>query len=209
MNHQPTCRQHREALADLAERNVSTVAGAAAIRHVSRCENCAETLGQLMLTVIALRRMAGEAAEAVPARDRLAGALVWPAMPVAATDTTWTRLRERIERSRRAAREQVWRWRMNLGGVVASALVVSALVGPGAFRVGTDPTALSGQQLEILSWQIEATYDADAHAVPDGVTFDEGPDAVFSGFRQYPDDMRPARKEVLLARPTAVQPDAS
>jgi hypothetical protein len=210
MTRRRSCAEHREALADLAERHEPTQAGAAAIRHVSRCEDCAEMLGELMLTVIALRRMAGEAATAAaPLPDRLSGMLAWPDTAAQPTDTTWTRLRDRIERSRRTAGERAWRWRVNLGGLVASALVVGALVGPGAIHVGGDPEALSGQQLEILSWQIESSYDVDAHAIQPGGVSGEllGSDAVSS--RQYPDDLRPPRKEVSPARAMGLLPDVS
>ena len=205
MSHARDCGRHREALADLAERHEATPGGAAAIRHVSRCEDCAETLGELMLTVIALRRMAGEAAAPFP--DRLSGMLAWPDVPSPPTDTTWTRLRDRIERSRRAAREQAWRWRTSLGGLVASALVVGALVGPGAIHVGGDPEALSGQQLEILSWQIETSYVSRAAEAPLGVA-GEDLGAAPAGIRRYPDDLKPPRKEVSPARATALLPDA-
>ena len=200
------CGRHREALADLAERHEATPGGAAAIRHVSRCEDCAETLGELMLTVIALRRMAGEAAAPFP--DRLSGMLAWPEAPSQPVDTAWTRLRDRIERSRRAAREQAWRWRTSLGGLVASALVVGALVGPGAIHVGGDPEALSDQQLEILSWQIETNYVSRSSAASTGGQADAAGTTPSAGLRRYPDDLKPPRKEVSPARATALMPDA-
>lgn len=186
------CERHREALADLAERCDASPAGTAAIAHVGRCPECAELLGDLMLTVIALRRMAIEPAE------------------MAVMDTTWTRLRARIERSRQAAREQAWRWRTSLGAMVASALVVATLVGPATLRSGgggVDIISGSTAELDAASWQIEADYVAGAHA---SSILEAGSivDAAVSGFRRYPDDLRPVRKEVAPARSTGPVPDA-
>jgi hypothetical protein len=134
--------------------------------------------------------------------------LTWPDAPSQPADTTWTRLRDRIERSRRAARVQAWRWRTSLGGLVASALVVGALVGPGAIHVGGDPEALSGQQLEFLSWQIETSYVSRSAEAPLGGSVDEDLGAGLAGIRRYPDDLKPPRKEVSPARATALMPDA-
>jgi len=54
------CRRHEGALAALAghsEFSELTSAGRAALEHVDRCPACATTLGELMLTAMALRRM--------------------------------------------------------------------------------------------------------------------------------------------------------
>lgn len=196
------CKLHREALADLAERREPSPAGAAAIAHVGRCPECAELLGDLMLTVIALRRMAVEpvaAPEGGPVAET-----------TGLTDTTWTRLRARIERSRQAAREQAWRWRTSLGAMVASALVVATLVGPATLRFGgggVDIISGSAAELDAVSWQIEVDYVAGAHASAASDTA-SAVDAVASSFRRYPDDLRPARKEVAPARSTGPAPDA-
>jgi hypothetical protein len=163
--------------------------GAAALAHVERCPACAETLGDLTLTVIALRRLAVEVEEPADA---------------------WSRLRDRIERSRRAAREQAWRWRTSLGGMLASALVVGALVGPAAVRLGPDQSGiatLSGTELEAVSQRIEADYNLGAHAAPVKTPDSEDADG-FLGLRRYPDDVRPIRKEVAPARSTGRLPDA-
>ena len=204
------CERHREALADLAERGEPSPAGAAAIAHVDRCPDCAEVLGELVLTVIALRRLAGTpVATAALASDVALEAA--PGLVVgAATDTTWTRLRARIERSRQAAREQAWRWRTSLGAMVASALVVATLVGPATLRFGgggVDIISGSAAELDAASWQIEADYVAGAHAstITDAASVVDG---AVSSLRRYPDDLRPARKEVAPARSTGPAPDA-
>lgn len=193
------CERHREALADLAERGEPSPAGAAAIAHVGRCPECAELLGDLMLTVIALRRMAVTPA----ARATAPGG-------AAVADSAWTRLRVRIERSRQAAREQAWRWRTSLGAMVASALVVATLVGPATLHFGgggIDIISGSAAELDAASWQIEVDYVAGSHASSVGDAT-SGVDALASSFRRYPDDLRPVRKEVAPARSTGPAPDA-
>lgn len=203
------CERHREALADLAERGEPTPAGAAAIAHVGRCPECAEVLGELMLTVIALRRMAGPATAVPPiAWGVTADQAAVPAGD-AAPDTAWARLRARIERSRQAAREQAWRWRTSLGAMVASALVVATLVGPATLRSGgggVDIISGSAAELDAASWQIEVNYVEGAHAA----STDAGSiaDTAADSFRRYPDDLRPVRKEVGPARSTGPAPDA-
>ena len=210
MNRRP-CERHREALAELAERPEPSPAGAAAIAHVGRCRDCADLLGDLMLTVVALRRMAADPAPVVAAAMGLGDATLPPAP--AESDSAWTRLRARIERSRQAAREQAWRWRASLGGMLASALVVATLVGPATLRfgaggaVGSDLVGGSPADFEAASWQIEADYVSGAHSAPsaDAAT-GAGSDLV--AFRRYPDDLRPGRKEVASARSTGPSPDA-
>jgi len=201
------CARHREALADLADLAVPGPAGAAAIAHVGRCPDCAELLGDLMLTVVALRRMAAPSAAAADAF--VAGTTAAPEELAGSTDSTWTRLLARIERSRRAAREQAWRWRTSLGGMLASALVVATLVGPATLRLGADGSfaAATGADIDIVSSQIEADYDAGAHAPPPTpADLDVASGEV--GIRRYPDDLRPIRKEVAPARSTGLSPDA-
>jgi len=157
-----------------------------------------------MLTVVALRRMA--AADGTGADPIVAAASVHG---TPASDTAWTRLRERIERSRRAAREQAWRWRTSLGGMLASALVVATLVGPAtlSFGVSGSVAAATGAELDIVASRIEADYDAGAHTPP---TTSADPDGASGGvgIRRYPDDLRPTRKEVAPARSTGLSPDA-
>ncbi|HEX7949249.1 MAG TPA: hypothetical protein VF494_02790 [Candidatus Limnocylindrales bacterium] len=204
------CERHREALADLAERGEPSPAGAAAIAHVGRCPECAEVLGELVLTVIALRRLAEVPAMTAAIASSLARDPLAAPGDGAPTDTTWTRLRARIERSRQAAREQAWRWRTSLGAMVASALVVATLVGPATLRFGgggVDIISGAAAELDAASWQIEADYVAGAHA---GTYGDAASvvDAAVSSLRRYPDDLRPARKEVAPARSTGPVPDA-
>jgi hypothetical protein len=194
------CRRHRLTLAELAERRSPTVDGGAALEHVEHCADCANVLGELMLTVVALRRL-GEQAEIERAMARRFGEEGLALTTTAESDPwgvdlSWARLRERIERSRRAAREQTWRWRTSLGGLVASAMVVGALVGPFTINFtggqGGDWTGTDASELDAISWQIEAAYVSDAHAAPIIETTSAGS----FGVRRYPDGFRPVRKEV-------------
>jgi hypothetical protein len=118
-----SCARYRPALADLAELRLAGAESSAAIEHVERCPGCARELGELMLTVVVLRRMGAEAAIA---KD-------------SAPDDAWGRLRARIERSSRRARARAWQWRATVGGLATASLLVAVLVGPAAIRV-TDTT---------------------------------------------------------------------
>jgi hypothetical protein len=123
MTRRSACRVHRPALAALAERQVAGPDGQAALEHVERCPACAKELGELMLTVVVLRRMGAEAATAESI----------------GRDDAWNRLRARIERSSRRARQQAWQWRATVGGLATASLLVAVLVGPRAVHV-TDNT---------------------------------------------------------------------
>jgi len=119
------CARYRPALAGLVERQLAEAEGRAALEHVERCRDCAKVLGELMLTVVALRRMGEEAARAES---------IGP-------DDAWSRLRTRIERSSRAARGQAWQWRATVGGLATATMLVAVLIGPAAVHV-TDRTFL-------------------------------------------------------------------
>lgn len=216
MNHLPidllgagsiACGRHREALAELAERSEPTPAGAAALAHLDTCRDCADTLGDLTLTVVALRRLGGDGGPGT-------AWFAWhPSQPEpaaeAALDRTWSNLRDRIERSRRAAREQAWRWRASFGGLLASALVVALLVGPATIRLGgaSSLAPAGGADLDAVSQQIESDYVNGARAPQaDSTSVDVTDGSV--GLRRYPDDLRPTRKEVAPPRSSALSPDA-
>ena len=203
-----TCARHREALAELAERAEPSPAGAAALAHLERCRECADTLGDLTLTVVALRRLGSEAT----------GDTAWFAWPAPgqhdtagddAIDRNWSHLRDRIERSRQAAREQAWRWRASFGGLLASAVVVAALVGPATLHLGgaTGLAPAGGSDIDAVSRQIESDYVNGARAaLSDSSSVDLTDGSV--GLRRYPDDLKPVRKEVAPARSSALSPDA-
>src|SRR6266516_1090231 len=98
------CSRNRIALATLADHSPASELSAearAALEHVDRCAACATSLGELMLTATALRRMGAEAA----------------ALSGSGVDDAWSRLRARLEVTRAEAPDQVWRGRASLNGL--------------------------------------------------------------------------------------------
>ena len=183
------CARHRDALAALAERREPTAGSEAALEHVERCRGCSQALGELILTVFALRRLGGEAAAAT-------------SRAATGPDDAWTRLRLRIEQSRRLAREQAWRWRATLGGLATASLLVAAVVGPATVTSRTDLAADAGGggsnlALERLEQQVElATLRAERRTFNPMVALDGEPSGAVPGGTTYPDVIRPLRKEV-------------
>jgi hypothetical protein len=186
------CARQRDALAALAERREPSPAGQAALEHVERCRDCSVALGELILTVFALRRLGSEAAAVTE--------------PVASEpDDAWTRLRFRIDRSRRLAQEQAWRWRATLGGLVATSLLVAVVVGPATVTSRTDVAGEVGSggsslALERLEQQVElATLRAERRTFNPMVAVDGEPSGTVAGGTTYPDVIRPMWKEVQPA----------
>jgi hypothetical protein len=194
------CSRHRHALSGLAERRVDAKDGQAALEHVGRCPACARTLGELMLTVVVLRRMGAEAA---------AVAYLGP------EDDAWSRLRARIERSRQRAREQAWHWRATVGGLATAMLVVAAIVGPASIHMtatvgATEKVGDAIVMVDRLELQTELGSVDPAHRLLNSRTPD---DALASGGgnaprTMYPDGIRPDRKEVDSGRATTRLPEA-
>lgn len=154
------CVRHRDALASLAEGFGPTPTGLSAIEHLDRCADCNRLLGELTLTVIALRRVGAEAE--VASRG--------------GSDDAWANLRVRIERSGRRAREQAWRWRTTLGSLATAGLLVAAVVGPAAVHLTNtgssemDP-GFASALLDRLDIQLErASLNADRKSAVGGLT---------------------------------------
>jgi hypothetical protein len=133
MTGRSACRAHQPALAALAEQRVAGPDGQAALDHVEICPACAKALGELMLTVVVLRRMGAEAAVAESGGP----------------DDAWGRLRARIEQSSRRARARAWQWRATVGGLATATMLVAVVVGPAAVHVtnqtflGTSPASIA------------------------------------------------------------------
>lgn len=184
----PACLRHRGTLLALVDRNERGPATEIALEHLSTCGRCEDELTRLALTIHALRRIGQAAAVAVP------------------SDAAWPRLRANLERSRRHARQAAWRWRMNLGGVVAGTLIVGVLVGPLAIHVslgangGREPTGYSTLEEQRYSVQIEARFLKSS--VTGILPSSRKPaSASTSGLRIYPDGTRPGWKEVEPSQP--------
>jgi len=194
------CARHRDALAAIAEQREPSQAGHEALQHVERCRSCSDALGELILTVFALQRLASEASIATAVAD-------------GQPDDAWKRLRIRIDRSRRHAREQAWRWRATLGGLATASLLVAAVVGPATIQFSADsdagPTAITRIQLDRLDWRTELGYVSAAHTQ----TLDSarGSEELSGGSviqTRFPDGIRPDRKEVQPGRPMTRLPEA-
>jgi hypothetical protein len=185
----PACLRHRGTLLALVDRQERGPATESALEHLMVCRRCEDELTRLALTIQALRRIGQAAAAATP------------------PDAVWPRLRAHLERSRRQAREAAWRWRMNLGGVVAGTLIVGVLVGPLAIHVnlgangGREPTGYSNLEEQRYAIQMEARF------LESSLTGTLPParkptSASMSGLRVYPDSFRPGRKEVDPSQPS-------
>jgi hypothetical protein len=103
------CFIHRPALVDFVERHTLGPDSPAALDHLARCARCELDLTQVAQTVIALRRLGERAAQ------------------IEAPADGWTTLRDRLERSQRAADDAARRFRQAFGGAVV-AVAVAALV---------------------------------------------------------------------------------
>jgi hypothetical protein len=103
------CSVHRPALVDFVERRATGPDSPAAFDHLARCTRCEQDLTEVAQTVIALRRLGERASRVEPPPDG------------------WNTLRERIERSQRAADDAARRFRRAFGGAVASIAVIGVV----------------------------------------------------------------------------------
>lgn len=106
------CVVHRPALVDFVERRASGPESPAALDHLARCTACERDLTEVAQTVIALRRLGARAGE------------------VEAPADGWATLRERIERSQRAADDAARRFRRAFGGAVVAIAMVAMVAVP-------------------------------------------------------------------------------
>jgi anti-sigma factor RsiW len=192
----PACLRFRGTLLAFVDRRERGPLIEPALEHLATCRRCEAELTTLALTIHALRQIgAGATAKAVP-------------------DGAWPRLRARIERSRQRAGETAWRWRLTLSGSVASALIVAALVAPAAGDVGSwasggrEPTGYSASEVEVQEQVVENAFIAASRT---GTLTNGSPGAseATAVIRNYPDGIRPERKEVEPPRPSRRVPAAS
>jgi anti-sigma factor RsiW len=109
---QDACVVHRPALVDFVERRALGPESPAALDHLARCGRCERDLAEVAQTVIALRRLGARA-----------GAIEAPS-------DGWPTLRERLERSQRAADDAARRFRRAFGGAVVAIAVVALVAVP-------------------------------------------------------------------------------
>jgi predicted anti-sigma-YlaC factor YlaD len=110
------CVVYRPALLDFVERRAIGQDSPAALDHLARCERCEREMSEVAQTIIALRRLGDRARQ------------------VEAPADGWPTLRDRLERSQRAADEAARRLRRAFGSAivgiaVAAVVAVSSLTG--------------------------------------------------------------------------------
>lgn len=103
------CVIYRPALLEFVERRALGPDSPAALDHLARCERCERDMSEVAQTIIALRRL-GERARQVEA----------PA-------DGWPTLRDRLERSQRAADEAARRLRRAFGSAIVGMAVVAVV----------------------------------------------------------------------------------
>jgi hypothetical protein len=103
-----SCRIHREGLLDFVDRRELGPDTPAALEHLDRCDECRTELAATVLAIHAVRRLLAEARAVEPPGD------------------AWDRLSARVQRPVTSA----WQARSAIVGVVVSAGLVAALVGP-------------------------------------------------------------------------------
>lgn len=173
------CSRHRAALIDFVDRRECGPDTQLALDHVDRCGECAAEVTEIALAIHGLRRLGAEVARVEPPSD------------------AWERLAGRVARPAPSP----WHWRINLGGMVAGAMLVVALVGPLALRdtriterieAFPPPVSTAASKAELL---VEQNYINTVRAVrPPAVP--ATPEVGGSVPRVYPDGYRPEQKEV-------------
>jgi predicted anti-sigma-YlaC factor YlaD len=148
------CVIYRPALLDFVERRALGPESPAALDHLARCERCERDLSEVAQTIIALRRL-GERARQVEA----------PA-------DGWPSLRDRLERSQRAADEAARRLRRAFGSAIVGIAVVAfvavtSLTGTVTTGLVDRPAIASGARLATTT--VARRYDPFAQALTEGI----------------------------------------
>ena len=160
------CDRHRPVLVDFIDRGERGPATPDALEHLDRCAACEREMSELALTIVALRRTAAEI-RAVP-------------VPVIAS--------ARIAALRR--RRDPWRWRLQLGSLVASTALAALVVAPhvGMLPASDAPSLVPDRPAVAVPWR---AAEARIAAAPDSVPVAQ----TGTLLPRYPDGVKP-RKEV-------------
>jgi hypothetical protein len=160
------CDRHRPALVDFIDRGERGAATRDALDHLGRCRACEREMSDLALTIVALRRTAAEI-RTVP-------------VPAIAAD--------RVVALRR--RRDPWRWRFQLGSLVASSALAALVVAPHVGVLPASDTAflVPDRPTVVVPWR---AAEARIEASPDSAPVP----AIGALPPRYPDGIRP-RKEV-------------
>lgn len=192
------CRRHRPALLDFVDHGAIDEATAPALAHLERCERCTMELESTVVAITALRRLGDDIARVEPPPD------------------AWPRLRARLDRWRPSR----WSVLSPSAGVVMSAAIVAVLVAP--LQVGSSGLAGPNASAPIIrpavpveERRIELHYIRSSRQLRSGsqpaalLPVKQAPDATSASYpRNYPDNIRPERKEVTPAEPSGRRPEA-
>jgi len=185
-----TCGRHRGALLDFVDRGEIEPGTAQALAHLERCGRCSDELESAVLTITALRRYGDDLGRFEPAPD------------------AWPRLRARLDGLKPAR----WAIMSPSAGMVVSVALVAVLVAPlriGTTAAGPNPTIERDQlAISLEDRRVEAAYLSTVRRLG---TFpkDEPVDRRAVTYpRNYPDNVRPDRKEVTPAEPSGRPPEA-
>jgi anti-sigma factor RsiW len=185
-----SCERHRPLLVDFVDHGEVRAGTTAALAHLDRCERCTDAMESTVLAITALRRLSASAIEAEPAPD------------------AWPRLRARLERRRRRPKVM-----SPLAGIAMSFAIVAVLIVPFRIDGGSLLGALASPTIERepptdpAERRIETSYISAVRHTEMSTTGEVAP-ATSAFVRIYPDDIRPARKEVGPA-PTVIRPSAA
>jgi len=168
-----TCRRHRAALVDFADRREDGPTVRAALAHLDGCRACEAELATIALTITAVRRSFDHSRGAAPRPD------------------AWPRLRHRVTRPSGAGR-----WAAPWGAVASAALVV-AFAAPIAMHppqypaldgLGVEPTTVGLSELVARADDAtEQRFLRTVHRAPTVVA----PEVIATTRRMYPDNWRP------------------
>lgn len=189
-----SCVRHRPALLDFVDRGEIGPSTGPALAHLDRCHRCTDELETTILAIAALRRLGDETVALEPPAD------------------AWPRLRARIDRwsgPRRAVMSPV-------AGLAMSVAIVVVLIVPIGFdgRGSADPTArplTAPPALTLADRRIEAAYITSTRhgTFPEAATtLATHVDGTGSFPRNWPDNLKPERKEVGPAEPSGRPPEA-
>lgn len=190
-----SCVRHRSALIDFVDRGEIGPPTARALAHLDHCRRCTDELETTILAIAALRRIGDEASRIEPSAD------------------AWPRLRARIDRwsgPRRTVMSPV-------AGLAMSVAIVVVLVVPIGFngRGSADPTArplaAPPTAITLADRRIEAAYITSTRhgTFPEAATsLATDVEGAGSFPRNWPDNVKPERKEVGPAEPSGRPPEA-
>jgi hypothetical protein len=188
-----SCERHRPLLVDFVDHGEVRAGTSAALAHLDRCDRCTDAMESTIVTITALRRLGASAIAAEPAPD------------------AWPRLRARLERGR-THRPKVM---SPLAGIAMSFAIVAVLIVP--FKLGggsllgaaASPTIDGRLTVDPVERRIETAYIAAVrHTETSTQVSNQVGESASTFVRIYPDDIRPARKEVGPA-PTVTRPSSA